>query len=342
MTETRYNAHNFVAADARPQDLPRADLVRRADVVHTVDRMISGYFDQQRAALAAVQEDTSRGGYLSNADQVAERRKTSRLYLSFYVIVVALVAGGLVLLAHGAGYIDAGGSFATWLALTGGVALLLGWRRHGDEFAHSPEGIARHLADWHGSVAQYEAETRRKSIRWEYQAEATRQQAQAEAAAEARRQAELRIVEIEARRRAAEAQREALNRNPHEGRFNVVIQAETPPTVQEAPGGAIDEAGEPFDLAEAQNGAAWPAALMQWVASLYEDGATAGNGVIKGQTPWAARSPWVDADKTNARRVCCELRPKLIEPSAGGRWRLRIEQFESPDLALQLLSQRLA
>lgn len=135
--------------------------------------MISGYFDQQRAALAAVQEDTSRGGYLSNADQVAERRKTSRLYLSFYVIVVALVAGGLVLLAHGAGYIDAGGSFATWLALTGGVALLLGWRRHGDEFAHSPEGIARHLADWHGSVAQYEAETRRKSIRWEYQAEAT-------------------------------------------------------------------------------------------------------------------------------------------------------------------------
>ena len=85
----------------------------------------------------------------------------------------------------------------------------------------------------------------------------------------------------------------------------------------------------------------WQAALLAWVASLYEPGGVGDGGVIRGRVPWSARSPWSDADKAQAKRVCCELRPRLIVAGDGGRWRLRREMFATAEQALQVLSPRL-
>ena len=345
--ETR-TMHNFVAAVSPDQvtiEPARTDLVRRQDVVQVVDRMIDGYMTQQGALLDQVQGETTRSGFLSGADQVRERRRTSGMYLSYYVGVTGLVAGGLVLLAHGAGYLDAGGSFATWLAITGGLALWLGYRRHGDEFKHSPEGIARHVIDAHWDVASYESETRRKAIEWEHDAEARRQAAQERAAEHGRQLAQLRVDELAERRKAIEAQTErraftdwrtepVQTLQDGAGQAQTALQVQSVDDDREAPTtGATGDTG----------GAGWQAALLQWVAGLYSTpGALTDDGIIRQRAPWAARSSWLEGDKAQAKRVCCTLRPALIEPAAGGQWRLRREMFTDADQALQILSPRLS
>lgn len=341
MTNKYDQAVNFVAAEPSITiEPPRADLIRRQDIVEVTGKMIDGYMTQQGALLDQVQGETTHSGFLSGADQVRERRKTSGMYLGYYLAVTATVSGGLVLLAHGAGFVDAGGSFATWLALTGGLAALIGYRRHGDEFKHSPEGIARHLLDWHGEIASYESETRRLSIEWEHEAERRRQEAQERAAEHGRQLAQLRVAELDARRRTIEAQTE--RRAFTDWRTDTVQtaidgagRAETGLQVQ-----SIDDA--PTDDSSGAVGDSWQAALVTWVASLYDPGNVTDGGIIRQRAPWAARSPWLESDKAEARRVCVTMRPALIEPAAGGQWRLRREIFTDADQALQILSPRLS
>ena len=352
MTNRYDQAVNFVAAEPSITiEPPRADLIRRQDVVQTVDRMIDGYMTQQRGLLDQVQGETTHSGFLSGADQVAQRRRTSIVYLGYYLAVTATVSGGLVLLAHGAGFVDAGGSFATWLALTGGLAALIGYRRHGDELALTPESIALRVVDAHENVALYESETRRLSLQWEHDAEARRQAAQERAAEHGRQLAQLRIDELDARRKAIEAQRSQAD--PYADRFRGRWDAESPQTLQDGAGQAQagrqvqsidDDAETPTTGAPPDSdGAGWQAALIAWVAGLYSTpGAVTDGGVIRQQSPWAARSSWTEADKAQAKRVCCTLRPALIEPAAGGQWRLRREMFTDADQALQILSPRLS
>lgn len=133
---------------------------------------------------------------------MAERRKTSGMYLRSYMLVSAMTTGGLAYLAHLAGAGQAA-ALAGWLA--GTATLLLAWRRHGQEMELSPEGTARHLLDWHGEIASYESETRRLSLQWEFQAEERRQAAQERAAEHARQLAQMRIDELDARRKAIDA-----------------------------------------------------------------------------------------------------------------------------------------
>ena len=334
--ETSYR--NFVAAVSPDQvtiEPARADLVRRQDVVNVVDRMIDGYMTQQGALLDQVQGETTRSGFLSGADQVAERRRTSIVYLGYYLAVTATVSGGLVLLAHGAGFVDAGGSFATWLALTGGLAALIGYRRHGDELALTPENIALRVVDAHENVALYESETRRLSLQWEFDAEERRQAAQEKAAEHGRQLAELRVKELDARRRTIEAQTERrMYAEPAQTAIAGAGRTEAALQVQ-----SIDDA--PTDDSGGSTADGWQAALVQWVVTLYADGALTGNGIIRGRVPWAQRSPWVESDKQAALRACCTLRPALIEQADGGRWRLRIEAFSTADQALSVLRPRL-
>ena len=108
------------------------------------------------------------------------------------------------------------------------------------------------------------------------------------------------------------------------------------------PVGNVEKAATIDSATTTDGGATWQAMLVHWIASLYEPGAVGEGGMIKGRVPWAARSSWLESDKAEARRVCCELRPRLIEPAAGGRWRLRVEMFATADEALQVLSQRLS
>jgi hypothetical protein len=233
-----------------------------------------------------------------------------------------MTIGGLAYLGTLAG-LDGAIALAGWMAGTGGLTLYLAWRRHGDEFAHSPEGIARLVVEAHWNLSEYEAQTRRLALKWEHQAEARRQRAAEQTAEQGRQLAALRIEEINARRRVIEAQRSASTE---------ALQAPAVAHERET----IDESVE-----TPVGASTWQAALLEWVASLYEDGATTKEGIIKGRVVWAARSPWVEADKAAAKRVCCELRPKLIVPSDGGRWRLRVEAFPDAEQALRLLSARL-
>ena len=336
MTNRYDQAVNFVAAEPSITIEPaQTSLIKRGDVVNVVDRMIDGYMTQQRGLLDQVQGETTHAGFLSGADQVAERRRTSRLYLGYYLAVTATVSGGLVLLAHGAGFVDAGGSFATWLALTGGLAALIGYRRHGDELALTPESIALRVVDAHENVALYESETRRLSLQWEFDAEERRQAAQERAAEHGRQLAELRVKELDARRRTIEAQTERrMYAEPAQtaiagaGRTEAALQVSAIESDDATPTGGATLAG-------------WQAALVTWVVTLYEPGAITEGGIIKGRVPWAQRSPWVDADKQAALRACCTLRPALIEQADGGRWRLRREMFTDADQAMYILSPRL-
>lgn len=338
MTNETRTMHNFVAAVAPDQvtiEPPRADLIRRADVVQTVDRMIDGYMTQQRGLLDQVQSETTHSGFLSGADQVRERRKTSGMYLTTYGMVSGLTMGGLAYLGALAG-VEGAAALAVWMFGTGALTMALAWVRHGDEFKHSPEGIARHLLDWHGDIASYESETRRLSLQWEHAAEERRQAAQDRAAEHGRQLAQLRVDELDARRRTIEAQteRRMYAESPSTaiagvGRTEAALQVQS-----------IDDA--PTDDSSGSTGDSWQAALVTWVASLYDAGAITEGGVIKGRVPWAARSPWVDADKAEAKRVCTMARPALIEQADGGRWRLRVEAFTTVDQVLWVLSQRLS
>ena len=110
MNDTTYRPVNYV--DAEPGvAMPRADIIRRGDVVDQVGRLIDVYQEQQRAALATVQADATRGGYLSDAGQVAERRRTSRMYLVTYGVISGMTMAGLVILAALAGALDTAAGF---------------------------------------------------------------------------------------------------------------------------------------------------------------------------------------------------------------------------------------
>jgi hypothetical protein len=220
---------------------------------------------------------------------------------------------------------------------TGALTMALAWVRHGDEFRHSPEGIARHLLDWHGSIAEYESETRRLSLQWEHDAEARRQAAQEKAAEHGRQLAQLRVDELDARRRAIEAQR-----------------AQVDPYRMESPQNAIDGAGrtetalqvssiadDADDAPDGATGDGWQAALVHWVAELYSTpGNVTDTGLIRAMVPWSARSPWLESDKAKAREVMCELRPALIVHD-GNRWRLRLDLVSDAAQALQVIAQRM-
>jgi len=338
-TQNRYDTGlNYVVADQPPAPIDQTSLIRRNDVMQAVGGVIEAYRVQQSALLDSVTGETVQGrGFLSDAGQVAERRKTSRLYLLYYTLIVGMVAGGLVLLAHGAGYLDAGGSFATWLALTGGLALLLGWKRHGDELVLTPESIALRVVDAHENVALYESETRRLAIEWEHSAEARRQAAQEKAAEYARQQAQLRIDELDARRKAIEAQR--AQADPYEGRFRVVMGTEPEPSkgTELAPHVVSEGDSTPLDT---RIGGHWRDSLLVWIATLYQPGIVTEAGVIRSMVPWSARSSWTEQDKAEARRIMCEMRPALIVHD-GNRWRLRTEVVSDVEQALQLVRQRL-
>ena len=330
MTNRYDQAVNFVAAEPSITiEPPRADLIRRQDVVQTVDRMIDGYMTQQRGLLDQVQGETTHSGFLSGADQVRERRRTSGMYLTAYGMVSGLTMGGLAYLGTLAG-MEGAAALAGWMFGTGALTMALAWVRHGDEFKHSPEGIARHLLDWHGSIAEYESETRRLSIQWEHDAEQRRQGAQERASADGRALAQLRVDELAERRRTIEAQRVQMYAEPAQtaidglGRTTAALQVQS-----------IDDA--PTD-----DSSGWQGGVVQWIVTLYDAGAITEGGIIKGRVPWAQRSPWVDADKQAALRACCTLRPALIEQADGGRWRLRIEAFSTADQALSVLSPRLS
>ena len=220
-------------------------------------------------------------------------------------------------------------AIATWLAGTALGTIFMAWRRHGQELEHSPEGIARHLLDWHGEIALFEAETRRQLLDREHELALLDRQTAAAAAADNRRLAQQ--LSGGRRHQAPPTMPAAAYTAPT--RNDIAVAAPTPTTAQPEPPTAPTAADNTVDGTAGS-------AILQWAAGLF-DGGLAADGVVLGRVPWAARSPWAAEDKTVAAAVCTRSRPILFVQSAGGRWRLRLEVAGNADQLLALLAQRL-
>jgi len=326
--------HNFVTPGPPPVQTapPRADILRREDVLDAQRSLLATYTQQQAALLADVQHDVSSGGYVSSAPLAAERRRTSAMYLVLYGGCAAAAMGGLTLLGTLAVGWQPLVAIATWLAGTALGTIAMAWRRHGQELEHSPEGIARHLLDWHGEIALYEAETRRQLLDREHELALLDRQTAAAAAADNRRLAQ----QLSGSRRQQPpptmpaAAYTAPTAADSAAAVPIPMRTQTVPVT--APTAAPTAADNTVDTAGS--------AILQWAAGLF-DGGLAADGVVLGRVPWAARSPWAADDKILAAAVCTRSRPILFVQSAGGRWRLRLEVAGNADQLLALLSQRL-
>ncbi len=319
----------FVHPDPQPQP-QRADIIRRQDVIDGVARLVDVYQEQQQAMLGHVQQAAQSGSF-STAEQVRERRYTSGMYLTFYGIVVAMAMLGLTLIAWQRNVVDGFASFAFWLVGTGIIALGLAWVRHGQEMQQTPESVARHIIDWHGSVAEYDAETRRLALQWEHEADERRAAAAAEANAHARQMAQLRIAEMETTRRTW--QDRATYDTPVAPAAEIAASA--PPSPPSTP---------PADNSTDDSAPTWQAVLLAFIAALYDRDSSGwlnmtDRGVIAVQVPWSARAKIPAADKQRMIDVV-RSRPAVVEQIDGGRWRLRVELFTTAEGTVDLLSER--
>lgn len=324
---------NYIAADPVIEQ-PRADLIRHGDVIKLVDRTIDVYGQQQRAALQAVQGATVEGrGFLSDAAQVAQRRRTSALYLATYTGVSALTMGGLAFLAHVAAGVDGSLAIGGWMAATGGLTLLLSHLSHLKEFAHSPEGIARLLIDAQENVQLYGLETARVQIELEHEAERARQERATREAERARQMA----IDAEKRRQ------ERIDESARQKREYWAAQA--PQEAQTHVQGVTHVSApivESDPLEQAQEGDSWRSVLAGWITELYtKEGAISETGTVKIRAPWSARAPWSETDKAEMKRVALARRPALFETSGNGNLRLRIELFSTVEQAVAILTPRL-
>lgn len=220
---------------------------------------------------------------------------------------------------------------ASWLAGTALATIAMAWRRHGQELEHSPEGIARHLLDWHGEIALFEADTRRELLAKEHELALLDRRQAAEAAAAQRQLAVDLAAAQERRRRPVEAPVWAVN--------DEVVQ---PPTMHNTtPLAPLAAAPSPAPTSPAPNPAPTAeAALLAWASGLFDVGKLSADGVVLGAVPWSARSTWAPADRDWAADVCTRRRPVLFVQSAGGRWRLRLEVASDATQLLALLAQR--
>ena len=328
--------HNFVTPGPPPvQSAPRADILRREDVLDAQRSLLATYAQQQAALLADVQTDVSAGGYVSSAPLAAERRRTSAMYLLLYGMCAAGAMGGLTLLGTLAVGWQPLVAVATWLAGTALGTIAMAWRRHGQELEHSPEGIARHLLDWHGEIALYEAETRRQLLDREHELALLDRQTAAAAAADNRRLAQ----QLSGSRRQQPPPTMPAAAYTAPTRNDIAAAAPTP-TAPAATPTAAPTAPTAVDNAADGAGGTAGSAILQGAAALF-DGGLAADGVVLGRVPWAARSPWTAADKEVAAAVCTRRKPILFVQSAGGRWRLRLEVASDADQLLALLAQRL-
>ena len=318
----------FVQPD--PPPAPRTDIVRRQDIIDQFGRIVDVYQDQQRNILGTVQTGTA-NQLFSSAGQVAERRRTSRMYLIFYGAVSGSAMAGLVIFAWRNGWSDGPGSFAFWLVGTALVTGVLAWRRHGQELELVPEAILRHIVDWYGWIAEYEAHSRRKAMRWEFEAEQRRAEAAEADNAHARQMAQLRIAEMESRQRM-QADRTTLDTPVAPA---AQMAASAPPAVLPAP---------PNENSTDDSAPTWQAVLLAFFAALY-DRDSAGwinitdKGIITTQVPWSARAPLPAADKQRMLEIV-RSRPAVVEQGDGGRWRLRVELFSTAAGTVDLLSER--
>ena len=272
----KYEQREYAAAPASVQtpQLPQVVVqpvqpIAPRQLMDSHNRLIDLYSQQvKQAAISGeiVTDNDQNVRYkLSSGNELAERRKTARMYLLFLGFVVAAVTTGVVLLAH-IGHVtsDAGQSIAVWLIMFGATQTVLTWRTLRKEQTLSPEGLHLEQIQYDAQVHQMDAQTRRMAIQYAGRAELERVRLQ-QSQVDAQREANRRLAEEAKAQTAAQMQRHttpqhSLNRLnsyrpscPHDGLHGAV---DGTPMVQhyEAATEAIDarveapEAIEPIEV----------------------------------------------------------------------------------------------
>lgn len=356
MTNYYDDRSSFVAADRpTPAPMEQTSLIRRGDVVQSVNGLIEAYSQQQRSLLTQAQGETidayQTGGRTSSAAELAERRRTARLYLTAQTFTTAITVGGLSYLAHLAGALDRPGALAVWMFGTGAISLALIAIQHRGEQHLTPEAIAHAEINAQTEIAALDAESR-QIIAAAY-ADAIRAGADADRlAAESRKQA----AANDAARLAAQFDRRTDDRrrqrsaifqaaevapppavSPYEGRV------ETAPAVTETDPRTVATVSATDPTVSATAAPAAPtdptlAVLLGALATLYETVDPA-NPLIKIALPWSARSTAIPPkEKERITDLLGRLEPPLITQAAGGRYYLNFRDYSSARRTARILA----
>ena len=342
----RYDTYqSFVAADRPPAPIEQTSLIRRNDVMQAVGGVIEAYSAQQKSLLSHAQGEIidayqTGGGRTSTAAELAERRKTARLYLMAQTATTAITVGGVAYLAHLAGALDRPGALAVWMFGTGAISLVLIALQHRGEQTLTPEAIAHAEIAAQTEIAALDAESR-QIIATAY-ADAIRAGADADRlAAETRKQA----AALDAARLTAHFDRRAEDRQRRRSAIFHAAEVAPPPYT------TVTETDHPTDLTVAETAptvtetAAPPAStdptltvLLTALATLYET-VDPSNPLIKTALPWSARSTAIPpAQKERITDLLDRLDPPLITQGAGGRYYLNVSDYSSARRTARILA----
>jgi hypothetical protein len=306
--------NNFVEAMPAP---PRADMVSARQAADAVAHLITIYHKQQQRVLEGTvlpgDSYAQPGHRLSSGSELAERRRTSAMYLTQQTAAAGLTVGGLVLLAWLTGNMGGSLAFAAWIGATGALSLILSYAQHNRELQLSPEALEGERIAYDGDLALYDAKTRRLILTGELDLRRT---------AKAAHDAE-----------AALLQQRLESRQPVK-RMAIAEPDPLPYTVTET--------DPPLPAHCATTGDPLLEVLLTSVAALYDrdpDGRLvriSHDGRIDGRLPWSARGDLPPVDKERVQSVLASLQPPLIEQRAGGRYYLNTKGYPL-QLALRAL-----
>ena len=323
-----------IPKDSTPPSPPTASLIRREDIVAGFGDMIATYRDQQKRTLEGVAyphgDQVETGRYLSSADEIGERRKTTVVFLVSLVFVVSIAIAGAVMVAA-----PEDTRLPLWLLGTGlaaGLAVAWLYKR---EQALTPEALERDRQNNDWDIQRRDAKTRR--ILAEGQVAVWKSFAEADVET---RRAQLRGVDLDALRIEAELE-ERRDRRRRAIEETVAPTAWGPsPTVEET----VETVAPTVVSTEETVGRPLPAVadplfakVAEVVAGLY-DQVNPDNPLITVALPWSARSTDLSPSaKGIVVSKLASLSPPLIE-SRNGRYYLNIASYKGPKQALRTLT----
>ena len=336
-----------IPKDSTPVSPPAASLIRREDIVAGFGDMIATYRDQQRKTLEGVAYPTGdqgeTGRYLSSADEIAERRKTTVVFLVALVVVVSIAIAGAVMVAAPEDTRLPLWLLGTGLAAGGAVAWL--YKR---EQALTPEALERDRQNNDWDIQRRDAKTRR--ILAEGQVAVWKSFADADVET---RRAQLRQVDLDSLRIEAELEERRYRRRQAVeetvGRqFRIVGETvgrpsrlseetvETAVSTEETVGRPLAIVGETVTQLPAITDPVF-VKVAEVVAGLY-DQVNPDNPLITVALPWSARSTAMSpASKELVVSKLASLSPPLIE-SRNGRYYLNVGFYHAPKKALRTLA----
>jgi hypothetical protein len=317
-------------------------------------------------------ESASGGLRLADANELAEQRKTSRMYLLTYGGIDALGTAGVVALAYFSGWLGGWQSVAMWLVAASMIFGLMVWHRHGQEMQYSRNGIARYGLELSHDLAEYSARgglavseaiaeghhadayAKRRAADAEVErAQASRDATRAQLAAQQApapypAKPKRRVAFADSFDWEAEARDEGGPQAGQDTGQDAYVEYRTvrPAAVPERQFAVVWTDAQPGEVAAATSAApVVPAdgavlALADWLREFYATpGACNADGLVKVRVPWSARA---DTPENYKERMLAliGMRPRLFVAGEGGRWRVRLEVAKSADEAIEWLQQQ--